>query len=314
MSNIDTIISNKISGTKLSESQEKILKKWLSAEGNSLIFKELEKVWQLSGNLNFKMKVPNVEAEWKSFKNIQKRQQAKKLYFTISALAASVILLIGLFFFLPEKSIVYKYSQDNKHFILPDSSDVWLNKHSSIEFSKAFGKKNRNIQLKGEAFFKVRKGNVPFIVNTSNKVSAKVLGTSFNVKKDANNKVYLQVLSGLVEFGNFSTQQVLKVKKGNEAIYYENTDKLTSSTLKNENTVSWATGNFYFNESKLSEVLTLLEAYLLIKIDIPNSLKDKKFSGKFNQPTIQEIQQVLGKAFDLNNTYKNKKLSFSEKK
>lgn len=312
MNNIDTIISNKLSGTKLSDSQEKILEKWLSSEDNYLIFKDLEKVWQLSGNLSFKMQV-NLETEWINFKNIQKKQQSKKLYFTISALAASVILLIGLFFLSPKKSIVYKYSQDNKHFILPDSSDVWLNKKSSIEFSKTFGKKDRNIYLKGEAFFKVRKGNIPFIVNTSNNVSAKVLGTSFNIKKDLNNKVHLQVLSGLVEFGNFSTQQLLKVKKGNEAIYFENTDKLTSSTLKNANKVSWATGNFYFNENSLSEVVKLLENYLLIEIDIPQSFEGKKFSGTFNQPTIQEIQQVLGKAFDLNNTYKNKKLSFSEK-
>lgn len=313
MNNIDTIINNKLSGIKLSDSQEQTLKKWLLLEDNNLIFKDLEKVWQLSGNLNFKMQV-NLEAEWNSFKDRHKKQKSKKLYFTISTLAASIVLLIGLLFFFPQKPTVYKYSEGHKHFVLPDSSDVWLNKKSNIKFLKTFGKKDRNIFLEGEAFFKVRKGNIPFIVNTSDDIAAKVLGTSFNLKKEANNKVYLQVLSGLVEFGNFSTQQLLKVKKGNEAVYFKNTDKLTSNILKNENKVSWATGNFYFNENNLSEVITLLENYLSVKIDIPQSFEEKKFSGTFNQPTIQEVQHILSKAFDLNNTYKNKKLTFTEKK
>ena len=65
--------------------------------------------------------------------------------------------------------------------VLPDGSMVWLNAGSKITYGSNFGTLNRNIQLTGEAFFDVKKSNIPFIIHTS-AVQIKVLGTAFDVK------------------------------------------------------------------------------------------------------------------------------------
>lgn len=55
--------------------------------------------------------------------------------------------------------------------ILSDGTEVWLNAESTIEFPAAFSGKERKVNLKGEAYFKVaRNEKVPFIV-TSDKLN-----------------------------------------------------------------------------------------------------------------------------------------------
>ena len=68
--------------------------------------------------------------------------------------------------------------------ILSDGSEVWLNAESSLEFPSAFTSKERRVNLKGEAYFKVaRNEQNPFIV-TTDKMQVRVLGTEFNFRSD----------------------------------------------------------------------------------------------------------------------------------
>lgn len=314
--NIHKIIDAKLLGKDLSHNDRKELASWLKLDDNRLLFTELEKVWELTSNVEYKVNV-DVNSEWEQFKKLRtkrKQQKTRTIYLGISSIAASIILILGLIFLMPNKTITYQYSKNNKHFTLPDGSQIWLNKNSSIEFSEDFGKENRNIKLIGnEAFFKVTKGNIPFVVNTPDGISAKVLGTSFNVKKGINNTINLQVLSGLVEFGNKEKNKLIKVAKGNEATYFKNTENIKINVCNNVNNVSWATGNFVFNNHSLGKIIPLLENYLSINIEIPQSVEQKSFSGKFNQPTIDEINVVISKVFDLESSYSNNKLTFTKK-
>mgnify|MGYP001472807545 FL=1 len=63
---------------------------------------------------------------------------------------------------------------------LPDGSTVKLNSGSSITYPEMFLDDRREVVLKGEGFFDVKKNQKqPFIV-MANKAKVKVLGTSFN--------------------------------------------------------------------------------------------------------------------------------------
>jgi len=76
--------------------------------------------------------------------------------------------------------------------LLPDSTRVWLNSSSSLKYPMAFNKRERVVELTGEAYFEVKhltpnpsllgevNGNRPFIVKVGN-MSVEVLGTHFNV-------------------------------------------------------------------------------------------------------------------------------------
>lgn len=65
---------------------------------------------------------------------------------------------------------------------LPDHSVVWLNAGSTLRYPTVFKKDNRNVELKGEAYFEVQADKErPFYVNTSQGLSVYVYGTKFNV-------------------------------------------------------------------------------------------------------------------------------------
>jgi ferric-dicitrate binding protein FerR (iron transport regulator) len=64
---------------------------------------------------------------------------------------------------------------------LPDGTTIWLNSDSKIIYNNHFGVDNRDITLKGEAYFDVAKNpSVPFVVHAGG-LDIKVLGTAFNV-------------------------------------------------------------------------------------------------------------------------------------
>jgi transmembrane sensor len=69
-----------------------------------------------------------------------------------------------------------------RYVVLSDGSEVLLQPFSEIEIIENFGRSAREVQLKGEAFFDVKRNpELPFVVY-SNEVVTKVLGTSFNVR------------------------------------------------------------------------------------------------------------------------------------
>ena len=88
---------------------------------------------------------------------------------------------------------------------LPDGSIITLNKNSSLARTETFNDKERAVELKGEAFFRVASNKqLPFRVMT-NDILITVLGTSFNVKTDSD-KTTILVESGRIsvhnQFGN----------------------------------------------------------------------------------------------------------------
>jgi ferric-dicitrate binding protein FerR (iron transport regulator) len=98
---------------------------------------------------------------------------------------------------------------------LPDGSQVYLNRNSSVSYDKNFNP--RNIELEGEAFFSVVSGETPFAVKT-NQGEVDVLGTEFNVKAEAE-ELEVDVEEGVVDLKTKNDNS--KLKKGEMAVYNE---------------------------------------------------------------------------------------------
>lgn len=93
---------------------------------------------------------------------------------------------------------------------LPDGTSVQLNSCSELRYPAVFSRKERRVEISGEAMFDVTKdAGRPFVVETF-AYDVKVLGTKFNVIADK-------------EYGEFSTALI----EGSVALFDKNDEKIT---------------------------------------------------------------------------------------
>lgn len=92
-----------------------------------------------------------------------------------------------------------------------DKSEVYLNADTDVSYNDNNWNKSRKINLDGEAYFEVNKGN-DFIVST-NQGSVRVLGTKFNVKQRANT-LHVSCYEGSVAVSSNNTEKILVAGQG----------------------------------------------------------------------------------------------------
>ena len=129
----------------------------------------------------------------------------------------------------PGMPLVVKAGKDDKARIeLPDGTNVVLNSASQMSYLNDFGKKNRCVQLNGEAFFKVAHDESrTFIVQAGN-LEVKVHGTSFNVSAYEDDEDIVVVLQeGKV--GVYAQGMSHTMIPGDKLEYNKLTQKLTTT-------------------------------------------------------------------------------------
>ncbi len=193
----------------------------------------------------------------------------------------------------------FKSSNKIEKIVLPDSSVVVLNKNSKIVYCKSLNEQDRReIDLTGEAFFKVVHNNTPFEVNVKNtKVS--VMGTEFNVNQ-LTDKVFVSVVTGKV--GVEAYKQRVELTKGERAIVSKGKVQEDNSLV---NDLYWNSGVLKFEQATLSEICNdLKKAFPEIKkIVIKGKEQNTKVTTTFNKQPLNEILEELEVHF-------NKKIEF----
>ncbi|GAO27756.1 FecR family protein [Geofilum rubicundum] len=162
---------------------------------------------------------------------------------------------------------------------LPDSSFVAINSGSKIKFSEKKWSKERNVELNGEAFFKVKKGSQFNVITEQGMVT--VLGTEFDVKAREN---YYEVTcySGLVRVKTEQSEVVLKPKSVYRVI--EGTEQ--QYTISDKATPSWLQGESNFKSVPFSFVIKELERQYQIKVETGNTDINQLFSGSFSHNNL----------------------------
>ena len=301
--NIDELIALKLVGSIDAES-EKILADWIneSAE-NARHFEEMQKIWD-AGNLDDQFN-PDVNAAWENVEEelgldekgrvIPMRKSSNTIYYRI---AAAIVVLLGVTWIYtnqlstPDMVRVASLS-DQTEVTLPDNSKVYLNANTSIEYPEYFKGKTREIKLEGEAFFEITKDKAhPFIIHTANAYT-KVLGTSFNIlaRKGLKN-IVVSVKTGKVEVG-IDNRENVKLEPGYTAKVNLETNSLEKIITPSENYLSWKTKEMIFEDVEISELISVLSSYYDVEISANEEILKCHFTGKFNQPKITDVLNVL---------------------
>jgi len=243
------------------------------------------------------LEAPNFDKQ-KIFNNIKnKTKNTRKVRllprYKVLGIAASIIILLGIFSLLNPSNTNYKSNfGEQLAFVLPDGSDVILNANSSISYDKAKWKKGtRTLNLDGEAYFKVEKGSL-FTVLTK-KGDVEVLGTQFNVNTNAN-CLEVKCFSGKVSVSNKINKSILT--QGKAVRYIEDKKEPWSfNTTVND----WRTANNSFENSTLEKVFVALENQFNIKIENKNAYTEKRFTGSFSNASKTEALETVFEAMNI---------------
>jgi transmembrane sensor len=250
-------------------------------------YKEYQKIIDATENFN----APNFDKQ-NVFEKITQKTTNKKVRKLISnwmyAAAASVVLLLSTVYYLTGSNETFSTSfGEQLALVLPDGSEVLLNSKSSITYKKSdwFDGK-RTLELKGEGYFKVKKG-ATFSVHSTNG-SVNVLGTQFNVKT---NPSYFEVLcyEGKVQVENHQETAILTKGLSFRKIEKRNSEKGTFTNSK----PNWIDGESSFNNTPLQFVLKELEKQYQIKIVPTNIDVNTLFTGAFTNKNLHLALQTI---------------------
>jgi ferric-dicitrate binding protein FerR (iron transport regulator) len=237
-------------------------------------------------------------------KNLNRTLGKSRSLFVV-ALRYAAVLLVGLvlggtgwyFFDRSEKSIfpdrfVLETPRGEKSKItLPDGSEVWLNAKSRLEYN-GFTASSREVKLSGEGFFRVAHNEeVPFHVRT-NDCDIKVVGTEFNVMAyDEFGREEVTLISGKVHIN--TPEQETDLLPGECAILREN--RLIKVQSGKDQAMGWVDNKFNFVNVPLSELVTRLENWYDVDIELVNKKnKQIRFTGVFkNEETIWQVLDAV---------------------
>ncbi len=204
--------------------------------------------------------------------------------------AASVFLVFGLAFynvFFSNNLISYQTSLGEKMEVeLPDGSQVVLNSNTTLSFSEEDWKINRKLNLKGEGYFKVEKGD-RFIVETEQgKVT--VLGTQFIIQ-ELGDFFQVKCFEGSVRVESGDESEVLKPKQGVRKV------RGMKLILRNHSLSepSWITNESSFASVPLKYVLKEMSNQYDVKFEGVEAIGDKLFNGTFPHDNLDLALSIV---------------------
>ncbi len=186
--------------------------------------------------------------------------------------------------------------------ILEDGTEVIVNRHSSLRYSRKFDQEERKVYLSGEAWFDVARDTaMPFVIDAGVAL-VEVLGTSFNVNAyEDNPTVEITVESGMVAMSAKEDQKDLIVMKaGSGGSYNKNQRELKLIPTSDPNSISWLTRELFFDASTLQEVVELVNRVYGVNVLIMNEeLASCTITVTFRNQTLEAILNVLELTLDL---------------
>jgi ferric-dicitrate binding protein FerR (iron transport regulator) len=189
---------------------------------------------------------------------------------------------------------------ESKFILLEDSTQVWLNAASSLEFPDQFAANKREVFLSGEAFFDVKHAEeIPFIIHTGN-VSTTVLGTAFNIKAyPGQQNITISVSRGKVKVSR-ADGWITTLTKGQQVKVKKDGREVTEKKIAPEGIASWQQGNIVYEDETLDDIISDMQRIYNVNIRINNkSIQDLTISTSFKREIgIEQALQVLCKLTD----------------
>jgi len=325
-----------------SPSDKQTLITWLNeSRENKENFNKLESVWNAISIIDKSREFDYEKAFLKFRKEVDLKLKASRkrrlvrIADNIIRVAAVAVIILGIGYLISSRSgepVAPKLAKceiisprgSKTQVIMPDSSVVWLNSESKLEYNNEYGIADREVFLEGEGYFQVKTNpDQVFVVNTSG-LRIKAHGTTFNVKSyPTDNTVETTLIEGKVDLENITSgrpstiatlepnQKVTYFKVTEEADEQEREDgvirekaapariKDISPLLSNEEVdvslvTSWTNNMIFFDHETFKKLSVKLERRFGVNIYfLDEDITNLEFTGKFSDIIIEQVLAAL---------------------
>ncbi len=283
------------------------IKKWLAGELSESERKEFESSEEfaetdklLKAINNFKSPEYDVDSKYNRLsERIFNRKRTISFYERMSPLlkiAAILIIALTIGYFsynyINPATNSQEWITEQAELYLPDSSFVALNAGSEIRYSDRKWNKERNVELNGEAFFRVKKGSQFTVITDQGTV--RVLGTEFTVE-DRENYYQVSCYSGSVKV---NAENYIVVLKPNTTYRIVNGEEETYA-FSDKSQPDWLEGESSFNSVPLKFVINELERQYKVSVETQNVDMDQLFTGSFTHQNLEIALKAITLPLDL---------------
>ena len=175
--------------------------------------------------------------------------------------------------------------------LLPDSSKVSLDAHTSIDVT--YFKSKRLVKLsQGKAVFDVfHDPKTPFIIQTD-RINIKVLGTQFEIVNDPN-RMEVNVKEGRVQVSDQNDAPLALLTKGESLFFDTATHGLAIQKINAEKIGEWHTGKYTFYQASLKEIFNEFAKHLDITVYLDTRVASLPISGNFDVHRLDAFLEAL---------------------
>ena len=182
-------------------------------------------------------------------------------------------------------------AQQNQMYTLPDSSKVWMEPGSSIQYTKAFNKE-RKVWLSGNSLFEVYKHEGSTFQVYIDKAFIEVKGTCFHIKQTDAEKNEITLFRGKIEFNIESTGQKTVMKPLQRVIYNPRNAEMRVEQITN---IKWENGKYNFTDIPLQELISIINQMYNSDVTLAKGINhESAFTGsiRYDEPLEDVVNKI----------------------
>lgn len=175
--------------------------------------------------------------------------------------------------------------------ILADGTQVWLNSESDLRYPTHFSGDLRQVELTGEAYFRVHPDpEKPFVVRTAD-YDIRVTGTEFNVTSYSPGKTVATLVEGGVEVNREGRTERLAPGEQVSLAHGDLAVRSVDASLY----TAWKSGEFCFSSTRLEDIMEQLIRWYDIEVTYASeAVKEYRFFARFKRDVpLDRVLSVL---------------------
>jgi len=178
---------------------------------------------------------------------------------------------------------------------LSDGTKVVLGPLSSVKVASGYGVANREVEIRGDAYFDVsHDGAKPFTVHSGNAMIQDV-GTKFAIHSDASGGIGVSVSEGSVSLAPVqSPAPAVVLRAGDQGTLDRGGKVVAHRGGASDDDLAWLNGRLVFRETPLSEVVSSMRRWYGIELQLADpSLANRHLTATFSGEPPDRVLEVL---------------------